>query len=274
MLLGCGCHCELAPETSFVSGSGSVQSFASSVADVNPLPVVPCNACRYGAAPNGYEVTFSYAGTLNLGPFPDTAPNRPDHFPCCTVYTRQRYVLIAQGPPLLGGTATETCVYESRERSAAARVNRNFNPAIPPGPQNPIRICQFLGYPIIRMVITADDGGFYKYLSSNAPADAGNQGYGQMGVRISYESEFPDSLGRPNNAIAEALYLLPVVVSPGSGLVKLNCLKTYELQNYKFFRRVTPNSPEWIADFANTPCGWGPDDPNLPATITVRPLGV
>lgn len=261
MLLGCGCNCGQAPSEAFQSTSGAIQSFASSVASQPEINVAPCEHCQFSVSPVAYEITFSYAGVFNLGPFNQ---NRPDQFPCCSAYTKNKWIVYRQPNPNL----LRCCIYGSVERSPIANLNPNYRFQLPPGPSNPYRICELAAYPIIRLAITT---GFYEMprcLGSTFPA-----GY-EMGVTIGYGVQQVDSRGRVTRYDSEVNYVLDNADIPGPFSTPLNCLLPRTLKNARMMPPRNRPKPEWDAAFANTPCAWGYDDPNLPATISVRPVNV
>ena len=262
MLLGCGCHCNEAPSDVFQSANGSIQSFASSVTSQPEIAVTPCEHCQYGVSPVAYEITFSYAGVLNPGPFNS---NRPDQFPCCSVYTQNKWIVYRQPNPFF----LPCCIYGSVERSPIARLNRNQNPKLPPGPSNPSRVCELSAYPIMRLAVTTDYYGLSKCLNSRFPI-----GY-KMGLVIGYGVEqYNVRSGSITTYDAQADYVLENVNPAEPFNTPLNCLLPKTLKNAWMLSPQNRLKPQWSSIFNNTPCGWGPDDPNLPATITVKPVSV
>lgn len=265
MLLGCGCHCSAAPSEAFQSASASIQSFASSVTSQPEIAVTPCEHCQYGVSPLAYEVTFTYAGVLNPGPF---GTNRPDQFPCCPIYAQNKWIVYRQPNPFF----LPCCVYGSVERSPISKINQNRNPQLPPGPSNPARVCELTAYPIMRLAITTND---------NLPNCLGSRfgfplssGY-KMGVTIGYGvQEYNVRSGQITTYNAQVDYVLENTNPSEPFNTPLNCLLPRTLKNARMLPPRNRPKPEWESTFANTPCGWGVDDPNLPATITVRPVSV
>lgn len=255
MLIGCGCNCaDLPPVGSSESGVSASQSFSTSTPPQNQ---VSCNVCAGGAAPLSWDVTFTYGSQVPQG-------TTTADWPCLQYYANRlkpyRCVSIGQ----CGATATSPgiCRWRSPERSLSRRMS---GPTIlgcidePLEPSNPnYTLPWHRVYILMGQQSAVVDPRCMPY-SWQFFYGAGIRG--AVGVIIRYGGDWDIEQNRKSRD-GFAVY----ETKPGD---PLNCLGPMTLYPAQF--QVSQPWQQGGSGPSGFPESPGSPDPNLPATVTLKP---
>ena len=255
MLVGCGCNCtDLPPGGSSESGTSASQSFSTSTP---PQHQVSCNVCAGGAAPLSWDVTFNYGSQVRPG---TTAAD----WPCLPFYANRvkpyRCVSIGQ----CGATSTSggICRWRSPERSLSRRIRGATVLGCADEPLDPHQPNYKLLWHRV-YILMSQPGGMASVIDPNCmpyswQAFFGAGIRGDIGVIIRYGGDY-DATANRKYGEGFAMY----ETRQGD---PLNCLGPMTLFPSQF-QADTP----WQQG-GSGPSGFGVGgDPNLPATVTLKP---
>lgn len=262
MLIGCGCNCpDIPPVGSSESGVSASVSFSASEP---PERQVTCNVCVGGIAPLTWDVSFNYGGQHNPA-FGKTAAD----FPCLPEYANRvkpyRCVSIGQ----CGGNTTpgspETpplCRWRSPDKSKSIRLNGS---TILGCMDEPIDV-RNNGTQWHRVyILMGPPGAMAQNLANgcmptSGPFFFGGVPRGEIAVIVRYGGNYDERNGSMWGG-GLAMY----ETQPGT---VFNCLGTLTLHPVQF-QQFFP----WGSNNGQGPAGYGAggSDPNLPATVTLKP---